>query len=102
MAVEADAVKCPRCETEWIMVETIQAGGGPEAAFSRTSRNENDALILVCSRCGQREAHADPWGDVKPPTSWPLSIDELVAEERGLLAAKRGAVLGGPETDGTP
>ena len=53
-------------------------------SVSRTTRDEG-AEILVCNRCGKREAFAG----LVPYADWPLSLDALLDEERVVLTAER-------------
>jgi hypothetical protein len=86
--------KCPRCEVEvlnWAEGEDSPRG----AVLSRTSRSEDDAPIHICARCGERE-DISAWrtgASVPAPRDWPLSIDQLLAEDRTLYESYRSSEL---------
>lgn len=74
------SARCPRC-----------TGPMPDhpGALSRATRDEG-AEVLVCPRCGSREAMRDMHGWPRVPlTEWPVTIDELLREERALLEHER-------------
>jgi hypothetical protein len=92
---EARLYKCPRCEVEvmtWIEGKDCPEGG----ALSLMSRREGDASIIVCATCGDREglrAEHLPDDPLPQPEDWPVSIDELLIEDRlRYLVARRGEV----------
>jgi hypothetical protein len=69
--------KCPRCA-----VSPKYPLGGNVGALSRVARDEG-AEIIICPECGQREAMLRYVGQDPPTlTEWPLSIDQLLAEDR--------------------
>jgi hypothetical protein len=69
--------KCPRCA-----VSPRYPLGGNIGALSRVMRDEG-AEIIVCPECGQREAMLQYVGREPPNfTEWPLSVDQLLAEDR--------------------
>lgn len=89
---EARLYKCPRCEVEvmtWIESKEYPEGG----ALSLMSRGEDDARIIVCATCGDREGlrveHL-PDDPLPEPEDWPLSIDELLIEDRLRYLIARG------------
>ncbi len=89
------ARKCPRCEAG-IIRTILDVATGEETeigAVSRTTRDDGPA-VLVCTRCGEREATYghDPTKQV-PLSAWPLEIDQLLAEERSLLEFDRRATI---------
>jgi hypothetical protein len=72
---------CPRCwkdgyvlydADETVRAEARDAGFHPPA-LSRTSREEGDAPIYVCSACGQDEAFEEWGGRLTPPEGWPVT-----------------------------
>ena len=102
--------KCPRCEAS--LMSWVKGKDWPEkAAMSRTSRNEDDAPIPVCSTCGEREAHAaerraptapETWrtgAGIPLPPDWPLSIEELLAEDRACYEFWRSTRFEGIDVD---
>jgi hypothetical protein len=82
--------RCPRCNAA--------AVGDPDgdtrhlAALSRTTRDDG-ADIYVCLRCGAREAYMEMRGELVPFTEWPLSVEQLVAEERIALTFEQAASI---------
>jgi hypothetical protein len=69
--------KCPRCA-----VSPKYPLGDNIGAQSRVARDEG-AEIIVCPECGQREAILLYVGQEPPNfTEWPLSVDQLLAEDR--------------------
>lgn len=78
--------RCPRCNAAVI----VPGSGTLEGALSRTTRDEG-AEILVCNRCGTREAHMEGVGRLAPITEWPLSVDALLDEERVVLTFDQNA-----------
>jgi hypothetical protein len=87
--------KCPRCEAGVIRT-ILDVATGEETEIgtpSRTTRDDGPA-VLVCTRCGEREATYgnDPTKQV-PLSAWPLEIDQLLAEERTLLEFDRRTTI---------
>jgi hypothetical protein len=78
---DQDVTRCPRCETE-ILVRFHGPDEPGKTALSRATR-DGGAFVFVCLTCGDREAMRDDegWPQV-PPTEWPVSIDELLREDR--------------------
>jgi hypothetical protein len=69
--------KCPRCA-----VSPQYPLGGNVGALSRAARDEG-AEVIICPECAQREAILRYVGQDPPNlTEWPLSIDQLLAEDR--------------------
>ena len=78
--------KCPRCEVT--PMQWVEGKDDPEfAAQSRVSRDEDDAPVSICSDCGEREAMAG----LRPPEEWPLSIADLLAEDRARYTMGRAS-----------
>jgi hypothetical protein len=82
---ETRASKCPRCQITPLMWE--EGRDWPVGAgSSRASRGEDHPAIPVCRDCEQREALGQPMlgygAPLPPPEEWPLSIDELLEEDR--------------------
>ena len=78
-----DRTRCPRCEAA-----RIANGVG---ALSRATRDDGPG-ITVCPRCGEREAHRQhATGEVIPFTEWPVSVDDLLDEERAVIEFGRSA-----------
>lgn len=74
--------RCPRCSAALII----------HGAVSRTTR-ECDPEIEVCGRCDSREAYMEERGELVPFTEWPLSVEQLVAEERIALTFEQAATI---------
>jgi hypothetical protein len=69
--------KCPRCA-----VSPRYPLGDNIGALSRVVCDQG-AEIIVCPECGQREAMLQYVGQEPPNfTEWPLSVDQLLAEDR--------------------
>jgi hypothetical protein len=68
--------RCPRCWARLIL---------DLGALSRTTRDDG-AGITVCGHCGTLEAVAEEAGQLAPFTDWPLSPEQLAAEERAWYA----------------
>ncbi len=88
--------KCPRCA-----VNPQYPLGKNLGALSRTTRDEG-APITVCPDCGSREAMVVEYGEeyeVSLPsyTDWPLSVEELLAEDRIRYDFGQAARLEGDE-----
>jgi len=74
--------RCPRCQAE---------GAEPngDGAWSHAA-SELGPLVAICSRCGQREKMREQYAGMSiPPTEWPVSIENLLFEERLLLEHHR-------------
>jgi hypothetical protein len=75
------------------------------AGSSRTSRSADVPAIPICSDCEQREAFGQPRlgydAPLPPPEQWPLSIEDLLEEDRlryeRMRAARVGLATFGPE-----
>jgi hypothetical protein len=90
-----EVVRCPRCEAAF-----IKLGPGVGRARSRATRDQGQADIFVCARCGEREALRESrLGEVIPFTEWPLSVDALLEEERLLIEIHRPAKRSSLEDD---
>jgi hypothetical protein len=63
--------------------------GAAGLACSRVTRDEG-ADVYICARCGERESLA---GRAVPLVDWPISVDDLVAEERGLIERFRSSEI---------
>jgi hypothetical protein len=75
--------RCSRCEAAPVL----------RGALSRATRDDG-APIEICSRCGEREAIREADGaDYISVTDWPLSVDDLVAEERALITSARSSEI---------
>jgi hypothetical protein len=61
-------------------------------AASRAARDEPGPLVNICDRCGMRESlyGYEPSGQI-PLVEWPLSVEQLLEEERDLLARERAS-----------
>ena len=89
-ASDRELRRCPRC-----------AAGIFEVGRGASSRAIRDAGVVVeiCPRCGERESlYGYDLAAQAPLTSWPLSVEHLVEEERILLM--RDQVLEEPEENG--
>ncbi len=77
MAAKLDDQKCPRCQVN--PTYPLEKNLGP---LSRVARDEG-AEVIVCPDCGEREAHRAlaGWEPISF-ADWPLSIDELLREDR--------------------
>lgn len=71
---------CPRCDACYFNSERA-------ASVSRTTR-DNGPPIYVCNRCGQAETF-----NVVPFADWPLSIENLLAEEHVRIESHRNSTL---------
>jgi hypothetical protein len=73
--------------------EVFEVGRG---AVSRVTRDDG-AEVEICPRCGEREALREaelPGAGAWPPlVDWPLSIEDLLDEERALLELRRRSKL---------
>ena len=50
----------------------------PPPALSRTTREEGDDPVYVCSECGQEEAMQDAFeGGATPQSGWPVAVIRL-------------------------
>ncbi len=70
--------KCPRCE-----VNPAYPRGNNLGAVSVVTRDGMGGEVTICPDCGVREAHrqAQGWERIGS-AEWPLSIDELLREDR--------------------
>jgi hypothetical protein len=72
-----DYIKCPRCEVKAIPVDPED---GP-VCRSCTTRDDGTE-VYICTECAEREIHMQLRGHLTPVAAWPLSIDELLEEDR--------------------
>lgn len=71
-------VRCPRCR----LVQLFDASEpGPGKALSRETRDDGPE-VNVCSDCGAREALRPADWPPTPLSSWPLTVDEILEEDR--------------------
>lgn len=70
--------KCPRCH-----VNPAYPQGNDRGAVSVVTHGTRGGDITICPDCGAREAHraAAGWEPIGS-AEWPLSIDELLREDR--------------------
>jgi hypothetical protein len=79
-------ILCPRCEADWVVVTDDPH---PGQCLSRTTR-DGGARVMVCDRCGGKEADYLFAGQpLVPMTEWPLDDDRFAAEELWRRALKR-------------
>jgi hypothetical protein len=73
-----DDQKCPRCQ-----VNPAYPRGADPGAVSVVTREGMGGVVTICPDCGVREAHrqAEGWKPIGS-AEWPLSIDELLREDR--------------------
>jgi uncharacterized C2H2 Zn-finger protein len=95
----SEARKCPRCEAAAILfLENDDGSVSKLGALSRVARDDG-AEVLVCPRCGDREAlyGYDPAQQI-PLAEWLVSVERLLAEERALIEQwRRSPRAGRPE-----
>ena len=79
---ERRLMPCPRCNAA-----LLYRGEDDLGSLSRTTRDAG-ASIMVCEKCGRAEAF-----NAVPFTEWPLSIDDLMAEEGVLINRFRTSTI---------
>jgi hypothetical protein len=70
----ADPWVCPRCEGD---IPVPGRKGEYEGAVSRTTRDEGDPEVRVCSPCGTEESYQQASGCLTPQSEWPIPIHLL-------------------------